>query len=233
MSEGMARGIEAVAALIGAIVAVLTFLRVRPPAWASMWASIKKALMAGGLGLGIGVATWFVLSFIGNTVFADDTSPPPSSTHATNTTTSLIPTSSNTVSSTVVSQTVQPIKFRYPKEGQAVGRVVNTYGTGTVPNGKHLWIFEYAPDVKLFYTAGEASVDRSTNYWSRGGVTFGGNVPGDINVPYAIYALVVDSQLSAKIEATFKQDNGEKGTPTLPGRADPAKVPHVTVLRTH
>lgn len=134
-------------------------------------------------------------------------------------------------SSTTLNDTA--IKFTSPKPNSAnpprVGRKVSVIGTGKVPEGKHLWIFVYTADQKLYYTSGEATVFPDS--WNFSGAVLGGNAPGDVNALYTIYAVLADSNAHTTIETAFKKNQGTVGTREVPGESGSEKVAYLTVKR--
>lgn len=134
-------------------------------------------------------------------------------------------------SSTTLDETA--IRFTSPKPNRAnpprVGQRVSVIGTGKVPEGKHLWIFVYTADQKLYYTSGEATVFPDS--WNFSGVVLGGKAPGDVNALYTIYAVLTDSKAHTTIETAFKKDQGNIGTGEVPGGSGSEKIAYLTVKR--
>jgi hypothetical protein len=218
----------AISAFVGALVGALKYFRPTPPTLRIPGATIKRVLRSLGWAVGVGIVVYaigliIVTSHDGSTATASGTT----ITHPTSTPTS------PTATSPPTAQPIKPIKFGFPHGGQPVGQELNVWGTGTIPKDKHLWIIVYAPDIKLFYSQGQATVDPITKRWLFSGVVLGGKASGDVHVFYTIFALLTDSRLSAAIQKDYNKSNGEVGHHQLPGGADPATVPHVTVPRTH
>jgi hypothetical protein len=191
-------------------------------------AGMEVTLPAGFFVMLVGIA---VVVFPYSPWYNDRSNPtPPTTTGA------FPPVPPSTSSPTTQADTTQAdtkIRFASPKPNSSkpppVGRVVNVIGFGKIPDGKHLWIFVYAPDTKLYYAAGEASP--LPDSWTFSGVVLGGNVPSDINVLYTIYAVVTDSNAHATIGRAFKKNEGTTGTPEVPGGSGSEKVAYVTVKR--
>jgi hypothetical protein len=128
-----------------------------------------------------------------------------------------------------------PVRFDSPRrlrEGRPrAKRLLNVRGTGTVPEGNHLWVFVYTADEQFYYPAGAASV--GPDFWYANGITLGGDAeqyPEDVDALYTIYAVLVEKSTHEDLTKRMKENNDIVQLTELPARAK--KADFVTVLRT-
>ena len=209
-----------IATIVGALIAIITYL-FKAPHWSVTKEAALKSLTAILLGLGSGLGVLILGSIVSNngTVASGHPSSRPSSTAST----------SNPPSASSAPKPI-PLEFWKLSNGQSVAHYQEVTLTGTVPSGRHLWIFVYSSGV--YYVQGRP-IPQPPDFWSLAGVTFGSNAAGDINAPYTIYAVIADQQANGAIDELLKKTKGNTGTSVVPGDGGAQKVAHVTVIRTH
>lgn len=89
----------------------------------------------------------------------------------------------------------QPVRITSPYEEPPI---FSLKGTGNIPQGKHLWIFAYAPVAKRYFPQGETDSSNSTT-WTVPDVHIGSNDPRNNGHIFTVYALVVDDAANAQI----------------------------------
>jgi hypothetical protein len=119
-------------------------------------------------------------------------------------------------SSTPSTTSPAPIQITDPPKvapKSSVPQVISVRGTGDVPDGKHLWIFVYSPDVATYYPQDNPVQTLDQEPWTVSGVEVGSSDPQERGHGFAIYAVLVDDQTQALISANsngFNRDNWQR-----------------------
>jgi hypothetical protein len=217
-----------IATIIGAIVAIISFL-FKPPHWTLKKDVAIKSAIAILVGLGSGLVV-----LIAGSIITDHGKTPPTHVSSSASNPSSASNSPTVRASNSPTASAKPeiasLVFQNLSDGQDVGHYETVTLSGTIPNGEHLWIFVYSSG--LYYVQGRAQ-PQPPNFWSLIGVTFGSTATGDVNAPYTIYAVVADQQADGKISELLKRTKGNTGTSMIPGDGGAKKVRHVTVIRNH
>lgn len=218
--------VTVIAAVIGAFIAVFTWL-FAPPALAISKTAVRKLSTAAVLGVGVAIGAFFLLS----EVFTNSGSASAGSSPTPTLSTTISSQSTPTPTPIPSPQPTEPLRFYRLSNGQSVGRHLQVTLTGTVPSGDHLWIFVYS--APLYYVQGEATPQPPDFWYLPGGATFGLNAAGDRRVPYTIYAVVANAQANKAIARDFHKTGGNTGTRAIPGDGGAHKGPLITVFRSH
>jgi hypothetical protein len=210
----------------------------RPPAsQAGQGLPVNRALFRTALAVSTLLANVVTITGVSVTALAadlqghDPAAPPATSAPPT---TLPEPAGATSVRPTTVEQPA-PVRFESPrrlKQGRPrAKRFLNVRGSGTVPEGTHLWVFVYTADEKFYYPAGEASI--GPDFWYANGITLGGDArqyPEDVDALYTIYAVLLEDGASRELAERMREHNDIVQLTKPPAHAETADF--VTVLRT-
>lgn len=109
-----------------------------------------------------------------------------------------------------------PLGFTSPSQGERLPPRGNTVTlSGSVPSGKHLWIFVYSSGE---YFVQGAPQPTGTGNWLLDGVSLGSTTdPLDAKLSYAIYAVLADQQADQEIAQLLATTHGNTGVTDVPG----------------